>query len=110
MTANVFEALHRALAEREAKGVETYGGLLTTFNGRDAVKEAFEEALDLAAYLQQHKIENGERKELLERAVDALMEAHRIIENEPSPESAKLVICDFWKWAGERWPDGRLPL
>jgi hypothetical protein len=46
----------RLLAEleaRKAKGLETYNSLLQPFNGRDAVQDAFEEALDLAAYLQQ---------------------------------------------------------
>lgn len=38
---------------RKDKGVETYGTPLQAFNGRDALWDAYEEALDLAIYLRQ---------------------------------------------------------
>lgn len=41
------------LDERMAKGIETYGMPLRAWNGRDALQDAYEEALDLACYLRQ---------------------------------------------------------
>ena len=38
---------------RAAKGVQTYGTRLQAFNGRDALVDAYQEALDLAIYLRQ---------------------------------------------------------
>lgn len=41
------------LETREAIGVERYGTALQPNNGRDALRDAYEEALDLACYLRQ---------------------------------------------------------
>ena len=41
------------LDERMEKGIETYGMPLRAWNGRDALVDAYEEALDLACYLRQ---------------------------------------------------------
>lgn len=41
------------LAQRRAKGIETYGEPLRANNGRDALWDAYEEALDLCCYLKQ---------------------------------------------------------
>lgn len=38
---------------RDAKGASTYGTRLQPHNGRDALRDAYEEVLDLAAYLRQ---------------------------------------------------------
>ena len=38
---------------RAEKGVQTYGTRLQAFNGRDALIDAYQEALDLAIYLRQ---------------------------------------------------------
>ncbi|GAB1642557.1 hypothetical protein [Krasilnikovia sp. MM14-A1259] len=47
-------ALVRAdLEERERVGVQRYGTPLQAHNGRDALVDAYQEALDLAAYLRQ---------------------------------------------------------
>lgn len=43
-------------ARREA-GIRTYGTPLRLHNGRDAVRDALEEALDLALYLRQARLE-----------------------------------------------------
>jgi hypothetical protein len=53
----VTEALIDLLRERSAKGIETYGTPLMTHNGRDAQRDALEEALDLCQYLMQMKME-----------------------------------------------------
>lgn len=41
------------LEERERLGIERYGTPLLPHNGRDALRDAYEEALDLACYLRQ---------------------------------------------------------
>ena len=41
------------LEERERVGVQRYGTPLQAHNGRDALRDAYEEALDLACYLRQ---------------------------------------------------------
>lgn len=41
------------LMGRLAQGLETYGAPLRPFNQRDALTDAYEEALDLACYLRQ---------------------------------------------------------
>lgn len=38
---------------RRKLGIERYGRPVQTFNGRDALQDAYEEALDLAVYLKQ---------------------------------------------------------
>ena len=41
------------LEERRRKGIQTYGTPLRAWNGRDALVDAYEEALDLCCYLRQ---------------------------------------------------------
>jgi hypothetical protein len=41
------------LEERERLGIERYGTALYPNNGRDALQDAYEEALDLCCYLRQ---------------------------------------------------------
>ena len=41
------------MASRDAVGRKRYGVPLQPHNGRDALRDAFEEALDLAVYLRQ---------------------------------------------------------
>jgi hypothetical protein len=45
------------MRERLRVGTERYGTGLQAFNGRDALRDAYEEALDLAAYLKQAIVE-----------------------------------------------------
>lgn len=47
----------RMLAERASRGIATYGTTLQTFNGRDAIRDAKEECLDLWQYLCQIEME-----------------------------------------------------
>lgn len=46
---------------RDAVGRERYGTPLQPWNGRDALVDAYQEALDLAVYVKQAQLENGER-------------------------------------------------
>lgn len=53
-------ALIAALAERREYGTRKYGRPLETHNGRDALTDAWEEALDLLTYLTQMRLERGD--------------------------------------------------
>lgn len=54
---NVQYALRKAIRERELHGRRKYGTSLETHNGRDALQDAWEEALDLVTYLTQMMLE-----------------------------------------------------
>lgn len=45
------------LLERKKAGIKKYGVALQAFNGRNALQDAYEEALDLAQYLKQKIVE-----------------------------------------------------
>jgi hypothetical protein len=45
------------IAERRLKGKLKYGTFLYPFNGRNAIQDAYEEALDKAIYLKQWLLE-----------------------------------------------------
>lgn len=49
----IYEQIVEDLGARERKGLETYGERLVPHNGRDALWDAYEEALDLCMYLRQ---------------------------------------------------------
>lgn len=49
------------LTKRFVVGVETYGGTLEPFNGRNALVDAYEECLDMACYLKQAILEQAVR-------------------------------------------------
>lgn len=54
---------------RNEQGICKYGAPLTTNNGRDALTDAFQEALDLCVYLHQADLERGRASEHLRRAI-----------------------------------------
>ena len=49
----VMKLFLKDLEERYQEGVRRYGVPLQPFNGRDPLKDAYEEAMDLALYLRQ---------------------------------------------------------
>lgn len=53
-------ALLSAVQERKAYGIKKYGKPLQTHNGRDALKDAWEESLDLTSYVLQMNLEEAE--------------------------------------------------
>lgn len=57
---NVQRVLSAVVLEREAYGKRKYGTPLQTHNGRDALRDAWEEALDLVTYLTQMRLERGD--------------------------------------------------
>lgn len=50
---NVLELVRKDLDDRARKGIVLYGVPLAPHNGRDALWDAYEEALDLCMYLRQ---------------------------------------------------------
>ena len=59
---------------RDAEGIRKYGTPLQTHSGRDALVDAYQEALDLAVYLRQCIEERSEAIAKLEGIRDALPE------------------------------------
>lgn len=51
------------MGKRRELGIRRYGTALQPFNGRDALRDAYEEALDLATYLRQIIEEQYQRRE-----------------------------------------------
>lgn len=52
-----FPELKEDFMSRVEKGVQTYGEPLTAFNGRSSLVDAYQEALDMMAYLKQGILE-----------------------------------------------------
>ena len=50
---DVLSLVMNDLSDRVDTGANEYGEPLTTHNGRDALRDAYEEALDLCLYLRQ---------------------------------------------------------
>jgi hypothetical protein len=50
---NVQDLVIRDIESRKTLGLKKYGTLLQPFNGRDALKDAYEESLDQTIYLRQ---------------------------------------------------------
>lgn len=62
-TAAVTEQVIADLKQRTKAGKKKYGRVLETHNGRDALWDAYEEALDLAQYLKQAIMERDDKQE-----------------------------------------------
>lgn len=63
----VQQIMIHAIEERREHGIRKYGRALETDNGRDALKDAWEEALDLFTYLTQARLERGDVIEGMDR-------------------------------------------
>jgi hypothetical protein len=59
----VWELVMHDMAERDETGRHKYGTPLQPFNGRDALVDAYQEALDLVVYLRQAIFERDQRKQ-----------------------------------------------
>lgn len=53
----------RDIQERSEMGHKKYGTLLSTFNGRDPLWDAYQEAIDLVMYLRQAILEKEAAKQ-----------------------------------------------
>lgn len=69
---SVQEVMIRAIEERREYGKKKCGRALEADNGRDALKDAWEEALDLFTYLTQARLVRGDRIEGMERMAESL--------------------------------------
>lgn len=87
------------MAARIAKGAAEYGEPLTTGNGRDALQDAYEEALDLALYLKQAIMER-------DKPWPAYGPSRESVAAMTSPESAA-ILADVpviqGGWPGPDW-------
>lgn len=113
----VFPALIAEIEARNAKGRETYGRDLETFNGRDALEDAFEECLDQLVYLKQARME----RDALRRALTAMLDFTEGMDGEvygpfmggdprrfePDPEVCSLEEIGRWEEACAEWEAGR---
>lgn len=73
----VQDALIAQIEERKQLGIERYGRPLETHNGRDAVQDALEEAIDLAVYLKQVELEMCDLRAERDRLAAALDDQRR---------------------------------
>lgn len=60
---DVIDLVRQDIDDRVQAGYEKYGTRLQTFNGRDALWDAYQEAIDLVMYLRQKIAENEEGRE-----------------------------------------------
>jgi hypothetical protein len=76
----VWNLVMRDMGDRDGEGRRKYGTPLKPFNGRDALVDCYQEALDLVVYLRQFQAERAEMLAELESIRDRLIEitAHRI--------------------------------
>jgi hypothetical protein len=58
---SVQDLVREDIDQRKLHGMRTYGTLLYRNNGRDALRDAYEEALDLVFYLRQAIEERGSK-------------------------------------------------
>ena len=57
---NVQEVLSKAVLERMQYGIDKYGSPLETFNGRDPIRDVWEELVDALTYMTQIRLERGD--------------------------------------------------
>lgn len=83
------------LAERYQAGLAEYGRPLTPFNGRDALQDAYEEALDMALYLKQTLMEEQQRfpffHQLEDKVINWAYDRNIILEATPIAQASKTV-------------------
>jgi hypothetical protein len=99
------------LAEREQRGIATYGRSLETHNGRDAVQDALEECADLWQYLVQIKLERDALRVGSEQADDARISeirANHVAEYDSDVRDVDfgpvVEIGPYCAECGDEWP------
>lgn len=60
----IWDLVIEDMRNRDKLGENRYGTRLQAFNGRDPLIDAYQEALDLAAYLRQAIFERDQKKEI----------------------------------------------
>ena len=83
------------LTERYEKGLEEYGKPLTPFNGRNALQDAYEEALDMALYLKQALMEEQYHApffhQLEDKVIDWAFARDILLSSTPIAQASKTV-------------------
>lgn len=95
------------MVDRVSKGSEEYGEPLTTFNGRDALQDSYEEALDMALYLKQAIMErDAKASEPASKPWPSYGPSRESVAAVTSPESAA-ILADVpviqGGWPGPDW-------
>jgi hypothetical protein len=122
----VHELVIEDIRARLGVGIQTYGRPLTPHNGRDALWDAYEEALDLACYLRQSIYERGdsmnkiqvvnqsnnvtdEQARLMAAAVNIQIEQHFAPAWNMLPTAVTCTDGDAWVITLRDHPDQVLP-
>lgn len=80
---------------RKRFGLEKYGTLLQPFNGRNALKDAYEEILDLAVYLRQKLYEQEQEAAVVAKLAEEATKSTRVhVPTAEADVSAKDVAVD----------------
>ena len=95
----VQDAIIAEMEQSKAVGIQRYGQVLSTFNGRRGLQDAREEARDLFVYLTQLTMEGeAARQELIEVVTRAFWHSHAI-----SDKSLATVAVDrIMGWVAAR--------
>jgi hypothetical protein len=111
----VQDTLIQLIQERRDLGVQRYGSALMTHNGRDAGRDALEEALDLTVYLMQARMEAADAKTELEqlraardrtiKQMELYLDAAAHGLGTPTTVNCREVI----NLLSLTWPDGKAP-
>lgn len=75
-----FDLVIADIEERKKLGLAKYGTLLQAFNGRDALVDAYQEAIDLVQYLRQALEEGQPMMTYYHTALQIALDLRRILE------------------------------
>lgn len=81
----------RDIIQRAVESRAHYGTYLQAFNGRNAVQDAYEEAIDLTMYLKQMLVERKAMLEIIAQLIEALKEARTHIVAPPTSGTSYLA-------------------
>lgn len=99
----VQDALIAEIQARKELGIQRYGSALMTHNGRDSLRDAREEAVDLAVYLMQVELEDRDAKADLAAQrpfIDRLLAAQgRMLEHWADASAEPTMVCRNAMWA-----------
>lgn len=87
------------MIERDKAGLQKYGTRLQAGNGRDALVDAYQEALDLSVYLRQAIEEQVALRAQLAAALEAQQKAERFIESH-GYRRCDIPACNCHSWHG----------
>jgi hypothetical protein len=70
----VYDLIRKDLDDRDKYGEQKYGVRLQPFNGRNALKDSYQEVMDLLVYTRQALYEQDQHRETLKKALFLLRE------------------------------------